>query len=191
MLPTVEFRALWEQMKAQFERDQAAVLMVEALYIAATYDQEQAVADYLCEALAKKQLTLRHLQQQFIPDAVATLPPIEAQQHSLDSYDQLLSCADDSDNNDSVQPDPPTGNKENGSCQQSLSTAQQPAQTAQAHQHAYPLGGDREPRFAAAMVLCAILTQLVPARSRPKRPDASQKSQKRSSTSRRKKFDQL
>ena len=95
LLPTAEFRALWKQMKAQFERDQAVVLMVEALYIAATYDQEQAVAGYLSEALAKQQLTLRHLQEQFMPAAAATLPPIEAQQHALDSYDQLLSPADD------------------------------------------------------------------------------------------------
>ena len=188
LLPTAEFRALWDQMTAQFERDEAAVLMVEALYIAATYDREQAVADYLCKALAKKQLTLRHLQQQFIPDAAATLPPIEAQQHSLDSYDQLLSCTDDNDD----PTNSPTGtDQDHRNCQQSLSTAQLPAQKTQAHQHAYPLGSDREPRFAATMVLCAILTQLVSTRSRPKRPDAPKKSQKRSSTSRRKKFDQL
>ncbi|WP_071777033.1 hypothetical protein [Synechococcus sp. PCC 7335] len=95
LLPTAEFRQLWQQLKAQFERDQAAVLMVEALYIAATYDQEQAVADYMNKALAQQQLTLRRLQQQFIPSSVAALPPIETQQHSLDSYDQLLSSADD------------------------------------------------------------------------------------------------
>ncbi|EDX83480.1 hypothetical protein S7335_660 [Synechococcus sp. PCC 7335] len=94
-MPTAEFRQLWQQLKAQFERDQAAVLMVEALYIAATYDQEQAVADYMNKALAQQQLTLRRLQQQFIPSSVAALPPIETQQHSLDSYDQLLSSADD------------------------------------------------------------------------------------------------
>ena len=190
LLPTAEFRALWEQMKAQFERDRAAVLMVEALYIAATYNQEQAVASYLSEALAKKQLTLRHLQQQFMPDAVATLPPIETQQHALDSYDQLLSCADDNDNRDHT--DRPTGNDtKNGSSQQSLSTVEQPTQTTQAHQHAYPLGSYREPRFAATMVLCAIFTQLVPTRGRQKRAIAAETSKKRSATARRKKFDQL
>ena len=47
LLPTVEFRQVWEQLKAQFERDQAAVLIVEALYIAATYDQEKALAQPL------------------------------------------------------------------------------------------------------------------------------------------------
>lgn len=175
LLPTTEFRTLWQQMKAHFERDQAAVLMVEALYIAATYDKQQAVASYLSEALAKRQLTLGHLQQQFIPDATATLPPIDTQQHALASYDQLLSSSNDTDDNK----------------QQSLSTTEQPTQTTQAHQHAYPLGSYREPRFAATMVLCAIFTQLVPTRSRQKRTIAAEARQKGSAATRRKKFGQL
>ena len=184
LLPTAEFRQLWAQLKRQFERDQAAVLIVEALYIAATYDQEQGVADYLSEALAQNQLTLTRLQQQFIPSSVAALPPIETQQHSLDSYDQLLSPSNDSNSSQDSKED-------NNGQQQPLSTTEQPAQTAQTHQHAYPLGSYREPRFAAAMVLCAISTQSVPAGSRQKRPDAAKKSQKRGTASRRKKFDQL
>ena len=79
--------------------------MVEALYIAATYDKEQAVADYLADALAKNQLTLSRLQQQFIPNATAALPPIETHQHALDSYDQLLSHS-----NDTHRDAPPTPN---------------------------------------------------------------------------------
>ena len=185
LLPSAEFRQLWQQLKCQFERDQAAVLMVEALYISATYDQEQAVCDYMTKALGKKQLTLARLQQQFIPSAVAALPPIATQQHSLDSYDQLLSPSNDNNSSE----DPKEGNDSNQ--QQPLSTTEQLAQTAQAHQHAYPLGSYREPRFAAAMVLCAIFTQLVPTGSRQKRPDAAKKSKKRSSAPRRKKFDQL
>ena len=185
LLPTAEFRALWKQMKAQFERDQAAVLIVEALYIAATYDQEQAVASYLFDALSKKQLTLRHLQQQFIPNVTAALPSIETQQHALDSYDQLLSGSNDTDDYDV------TNHKNNDSNQQSLPTTKRPTQTTQAHQHAYPLGSYREPRFAATMVLCAIFTQFVSTRSRQKRAIAAKARQKGSAASRRKKFDQL
>ena len=185
LLPTAEFRQLWQQLKQQFERDQAAVLMVEALYIAATYDQEQAVADYMTDALAKHQLTLARLQQQFIPNSVAALPPIDTQQHSLDSYDQLLCPSNDNN----CSKDPKEGN--DSSQQQPLSTTEQPAQAAQAHQHAYPLGSYREPRFAATMVLCAISTQLVPTGSRQKRPNAAKARKKRGSVARRKKFDQL
>ena len=186
LLPTAEFHALWKQMKAQFERDQAAVLMVEALYISATYDQEQAVACYLSDALEKRQLTLRHLQQQFIPNATDSLPEIETQQHALDSYDQLLchttqTKGDDKDNN----------NSQNDNHCQPVPTTEQLAQTAQAHSHAYPLGSYREPRFAAAMVLCAILTQLVPTRGRQTGAGPTKAGKKRSAATRRKKFNDL
>ena len=184
LLPTAEFRQLWQQLKTQFERDQAAVLMVEALYIAATYDQEQAVAEYLSEALAKNQLTLARLQQQFIPSSMAALPPIDTQQHSLDSYDQLLSSPNDN-------PTTSCDTNSNDSNGQSVPTVEQTAQAAQAHQHADPLGSYREPRFAAAMVLCTIFAQLVPTGGRQKRPNAAKARHKRGTTPRRKKFDQL
>ena len=187
LLPTAEFCELWQQMIAQFERDQAAVLMVEALYIAATYDQEQAVASYLSEALEKQQLTLRHLQQQFMPNAADSLPKIETQQHALDSYDQLLCHTNDTkDDNRNTQHN--TGIDHH--CQP-LPTAEHTAQTTQAHSHAYPLGGYREPRFAATMVLCTILTQFVPTRGRQTGPVPAKAGKKRSSAARRKKFDQL
>ena len=187
LLPTAEFRQLWGQLKTRFERDQAALLIVEALYIAATYDKEQAVCDYMSDALAQKQLTLTRLQQQFMPKAVATLPPIEAQQHSLDSYDQLLSSSSNSDNNrEATEP-----NNDSDGDRQSLSAAEQPAQAAQAHQYAYPLGSYREPRFTATMVLCTVFTQLVSAGGRQKKSDAAKAGQKGSAAPRRKKFDQL
>ena len=187
LLPTAEFRQLWEQLKAQFERDQAAVLMVEALYISATYDQEQAVAAYLADALAKNQLTLRHLQQQFMPKAVTALPPIETQQHALDSYDQLLSRSTNNSSDDTDNP----ASTDTTNHRQSLSTVEQSAQTAQAHPYAHPLGSYREPRFAATMVLCAILTQFVSTRGRQTGSTAANALQKRSPATRRKKFDQL
>ena len=186
LLPTAEFCELWQQMIAQFERDQAAVLMVEALYIAATYDQEQAVASYLSDALEKRQLTLRHLQQQFMPAAAGSLPKIETQQHALDSYDQLL-CHTDKTNGDDKKDD----NIQNDNHCQPLSTAEQPTQTAKAHPHAYPLGSYREPRFAATMVLCAIFTQLVPTRGRQTGAGSPKAGKKGSTAARRKKFDQL
>jgi predicted secreted hydrolase len=43
LLPTPEFRERWDELTAQFDLDTAAVLVVEALYIAAPQDQEAAV----------------------------------------------------------------------------------------------------------------------------------------------------
>jgi hypothetical protein len=191
LLPTLEFRQVWEQLKAQFERDQAALLIVEALYIAATYDQEKAIADFLAQALAEGTLTLARLQQQFIPDLSAVLPPVETQQHSLDSYDQLLSRQDDTTTNPSGPIKINDDSHQGDSALQPVPAAQRPAQTAQTHAYAYPLGSYREPSFAATMVLCAVLIDLVRARSRPSPADAAKAGHKRSTAARRKKFDQL
>ncbi|NEO34595.1 MAG: hypothetical protein F6K36_30240 [Symploca sp. SIO3C6] len=47
LLPNDHYLELWEQLQRDFALDRAAVLMVEALYIAATQDKESGVADYL------------------------------------------------------------------------------------------------------------------------------------------------
>ena len=182
LLPTAEFRQLWEQLKHDFERDTAAILIVEALYIAATYDQEQAVCDYLSAALAEGNLTLSHLQQQFMPNLSAVVPPIETQQHALNSYDQLLSS-----NPNTVSP---ASNSVEAADQQqqSIPAIERPAQTAQAHSHADPLGSYREPRFTAAMVLCTVFVELVRTRGRQTGTGSSEARHQRSSAPRRKKF---
>lgn len=90
LLPTPQYQQLWEMLKTQFERDCAARLIVEALYIAATQDQQSAVADYLQLALETQTLTLKRLQQQFSPVPTAALPTLNGTQHDLHSYAQLL-----------------------------------------------------------------------------------------------------
>ena len=71
LLPTAEFQQLWGRMQTQFEPDPVAVLMVEALYIAATQDKEQAVAAYLENELARQSLSLNRLQQHFCPGSLS------------------------------------------------------------------------------------------------------------------------
>jgi hypothetical protein len=89
ILPDEQWRSLWQQLRAQFEADTAARLVVEALYIAAVHDLQHAVADYLEEQLQLGLLTLSGLQQQF--SLPATSPPsLSAEQHSLSVYDQFL-----------------------------------------------------------------------------------------------------
>lgn len=90
LLPNDLYRQLWQQMKAQYEPDTAAVLMVEALYIAASQDKEATVADYLVAQLAAGGLTLVRLQQQFGLTHSAVVPEVNVTQHPLQDYDQLL-----------------------------------------------------------------------------------------------------
>jgi hypothetical protein len=94
ILPTEQWRTIWQQMMQQFDPDSAARVIVEALYLAATQDKETAVADYLAGQLQQGSLTLTGLQQQFQRLPPAPLPDVTVQQHELSSYDQLLSPPD-------------------------------------------------------------------------------------------------
>lgn len=90
LLPDADWRDLWQQMKQGTDPDTAARRMVEALYIAATQDQEVAVADYLKTELAAGTLTLTRLQYQFKLTPTLPRPEVVSVQHQLSSYDQLL-----------------------------------------------------------------------------------------------------
>jgi len=58
ILPTEQWRTIWQQMSQQFDPDSAARVIVEALYLAATQDKETAVADDLAGQLQQGSLTL-------------------------------------------------------------------------------------------------------------------------------------
>lgn len=91
LLPDEQWQQLWQQLKARFELDSAAVLIVEALYIAASQDKQGAVAHYLHTQLEANTLTLAALRQHFGLLNSSRIPPLQIQQHALSSYDQLLS----------------------------------------------------------------------------------------------------
>ena len=92
LLPTEDYRRLWGQFLERFDSDSACRLMVEALYIAAKQDKQQAVLEYLDSQFNAQNLTLSGLQQQF----QLTQPSpqqVEVHQHCLSDYDQLI-CHD-------------------------------------------------------------------------------------------------
>jgi hypothetical protein len=91
LLPNDQWQDRWQQLKARFELDRAAVVMVEALYIAAVQDKEVAVVQYLQTQLEANTLTLCALRQHFGVLQRVNVPPLEIQQHKLACYDQLLS----------------------------------------------------------------------------------------------------
>ncbi len=186
LLPTPQYQQLWELLKTQFERDDAARLMVEALYIAATQDQQSAVADYLQQSLEMQTLTLKRLQQQFSPVPTAALPTLNGIQHDLDSYDQLLSAHDSTHDKGSAEQ--PASTTTGTALNESLSDPQRVAQTAQAFAHAFPMGIYRDPGIAAAVVLCTISPSALRDRSPAPQRNAPQTGDNRSPTPRRKEF---
>jgi hypothetical protein len=90
LLPNDLYRALWSQMKQDFELEKAALVMVEALYIAATQDNETAVANYLEDQLTGGTLSLNGLRHHFNGVGKTATPPVTYHQHPLDDYDHLL-----------------------------------------------------------------------------------------------------
>jgi hypothetical protein len=182
LLPTPEFRELWDKLTTQFDLDTAAVLIVEALYIAATQNQEAAVAEYLDGELTAQTLTLKGLQQQWQQDCAERLPQLTVTQHDLSSYDQLIESYSSQDSSESTTGD---------NIPQSPPTPDAPAQATATDSHARPLGIDRAPSHAGKMVLCQILVGIM--RTRNTSPPCSKAATGtvRGSTSHRKKFFQL
>ena len=143
LLPNDHYRELWAQLKAQFDLDSAAVLMVEALYIAATQDKEARVADYLEAQLTAQTLTLMRLQQHFQLLSPTALPTLQVTQHDLSTYDQLL-------------PTQPCNNS-GSSARQPLPEPQPAPQTAAPLPYAAPLGIARTTSDAGGVVLRPVL----------------------------------
>ena len=139
LLPNDEWRQLWAQLQQQEAPDQAARLMVEALYVAATQDQETAALTYLQAELSAQSLTLVRLQKKFglIPEAKR--PLIETTQHNLATYDELLES----------------------SSEQSEPALERPAQTPQPERYESPMATDGAASHPGQLVLCSIPDGLV------------------------------
>ena len=145
LLPNDHYRRLWAQIEAAFEIDSAAVLMVEALYIAATQNKAPAVADYLESELAASSLTLVGLRRHFQLLTGTPMPTVSVKQHDLSTYDQLL------DPVRLTEPIAPAGATE------SVSEPQRPPQEPAPLPHAQSLANHREPGHAGALVLRSVL----------------------------------
>jgi hypothetical protein len=170
LLPNDEWRTLWQQMKETFEPDQAARLIVEALYLAATHDKESAVAAFVQAQLQEGQLSLAILQQQFqtLPDS-SMLSSIQSVQHCLSSYDQLFSSV-------SVEP---------------LPEPEPSAQTPQAELFPRRVASHRTEGGSRALVLRSVPPDPSRGRSQPSRPSPHHSRAERGALALRKILEQL
>lgn len=173
LLPDESWRKLWHQLAAQYDPDSSARVMVEALYIAATQENEADVEAYLTKQLENKSLTLANLQRHFqlLSDTVA--PSLDIPQHSLDSYDQLLP---------SLVATAPT---------ESLREFEPPSQRTAIVQHAQSLGDYRKQGHTGTVVLRAVLACFMRIGATASSPSQTKKGTQRSAAAKRKKFYQL
>lgn len=154
LLPNEQYKTLWQKLQEQFDRDSAAVVIVEALYIAAVQNKEAAVADYLDKQLATGSLTLCSLRRHFQLLREQELPAVDVQQHRLDDYDQLLHAPEQSQqpNNAPSKPVPEPSS---------------PSQDPQTALHAGPVGGNGTSSHPTAVVLRSVLAGTLSIGGRP------------------------
>lgn len=170
LLPNDEWRVLWQQLKETFEPDQAARLIVEGLYLAATHDKEAAVVAFMQAQSQQGALTLSSLQQQFslLPNS-PMLSSLQSVQHCLSSYDQLLSS----------------------SAVESLPEPEPCAQTPQAQPLPRRVVSDRTEGDSRALVLCSVPLGPSGGRGQPPRPSSHHSRAERSALALRKILEQL
>ena len=186
LLPNTQYQSLWQTLQQQFERDSAAVVMVESLYIAATQNKEAAVADYLSAQLAAGTLSLSRLRRHFQLLRDQQVPTVTVQQHHLDDYDQLLIPLSTSANA-ALPPD----NSGTTPAFQPLPNPQSPSQDPPVVSHARSVGTPRTPSPTTPMVLCSVLAGTLSIGGRPTLVPTPRTSQKRRHPARRKNGFQL
>jgi hypothetical protein len=146
LLPNPTWQDLWQQIRTQFDLDSAAMVIVEALYIAATQDKEPDVAAYLQQQLSQQSLTLANLRRQFQLLRHPDLPQQHIPQHDLADYDQFLPS------HHGQPTDPPT---------QSAAQSPTATQTTPVTPDPESVGTHRTTGDAGAMVLCPVLARTV------------------------------
>lgn len=172
ILPNDQWRDLWQQLGEEFDPDCAAKLIGEALYIAATQDNESAVETYLSTQIQQRTLTLLGLQRHFqLLRHDPVLSAVDVQQHALALYDQLL--------------DPPP---EQTLPRESLRHPQSPAAPVAPVSHAPSLAIPRTACRLRTLVLRAVLACFVRTRSPSSLSVASPARTHRSPTPSRKNF---
>ncbi|MEM9806853.1 MAG: IS21 family transposase [Cyanobacteria bacterium P01_D01_bin.56] len=179
LLPNDHYRQLWQQLQTTFELDSAAVLMVEALFIAATQNKETAVAAYLEAQWQAGTLTLAGLRRHFQLLKATAMPSVTVQQHNLDDYDQLFTDAQPSgpiQSHESLKPTPPT---------ESLSEPQPSSQAAAPGSYAPALGDAGTSSPPRKMDLCSVLASTLRIGGRPTLERPPQTRSPRSPTPRR------
>ncbi len=97
ILPDDNYRQLWQYIDKTLESREACKWMVTVLWLAYEYDSEQALGEeLLAEARLGKFASIKTIQDRFFQPTVK-MPELQGKQHSLQSYDELLSSLSGND----------------------------------------------------------------------------------------------
>ena len=94
LLPSEDYRLIWQQVVEQLDRYQACHYMVHLLLLAARCGQEAALGRFVLrqQQVRGKLPALADCRQRFLPETI-TVPTVQSEQHAVSSYDALLASA--------------------------------------------------------------------------------------------------
>jgi len=90
LFPDGRWWTFWQELITSGDRDAAARLMVEALYVGCRLDTYERVIAWLEAAQQRDRLSLAELQKRFRLPPHRSIPPQRIAQHALESYDHFL-----------------------------------------------------------------------------------------------------
>lgn len=90
MLPSDDYRQIWQYVDAQLTMDEASFYMVKLLNVANKSEREEAVGRFVLDGIRVGRLpTLFDCEDRFLQDEIWTDSP-KVEQHTLSSYQQIL-----------------------------------------------------------------------------------------------------
>lgn len=90
LLPSADYRLIWQAVVEQMDRYQACHYMVHLLWLAARSDEEDALGRYVLKHQSNAQLpTLQACRERFLPETIV-VPVLSTRQHKVEEYDALL-----------------------------------------------------------------------------------------------------
>lgn len=104
LLPSEDYRLIWQAVVEQMDRYQACHYMVHLLWLAARCDQESALGRFVLKQqhLRQKLPALTTCRERFLP-ADITVPAVNSQQHNVQDYDDLLPGYQSAKDNNTAQ----------------------------------------------------------------------------------------
>ncbi len=100
LLANHNYNLIWEHIDQTMEERAACKLLVRLLKLGYGHGCEKELADYILDRIAnKKELNINYLESKFIPQQ-EPLPSVEITQHTLSSYNTLITEGTDNDNDE-------------------------------------------------------------------------------------------
>lgn len=90
LIPSGDYELIWTLIDRMLSPRDACRYFVKLLYVAGTYDCEQALGQYVLDHLQQGRLPTEHQYRALFVDSVSAYPVIEVQQHCLSEYDSLI-----------------------------------------------------------------------------------------------------